>query len=101
MHPQLEDWIDSGYVVNQTLAVMYMENWRRYGEPYIRRLLRMLRLPEDEYPWQKAEASFLLRAGNLAAGTFNANVCRTAACAALHACAQAILRHPQPCSHFF
>lgn len=58
VHPQLEDWIDSGYVVNQTLAVMYMENWRRYGQPYIRRLLRMLRLPEDEYPWQRAEASF-------------------------------------------
>jgi hypothetical protein len=31
--------------------------------------------PDSE---QKAEASFLLRAGNLAAGTFNANVRRPA-----------------------
>ena len=44
--------------MNETLAVTYMESWKRRGHGYIRRLLRMLRLPEDEYPWHEAEAAF-------------------------------------------
>ena len=55
----VEDWIDGGYTMNKTLAVVYMENWRRHGASYIRRVLRMLRLPENEYPWEKAEAAFV------------------------------------------
>ena len=55
----VEDWIDGGYTMNNTLAVVYMENWRRHGASYIRRVLRMLHLPENEYPWEKAEAAFV------------------------------------------
>ena len=55
----VEDWIDGGYTVNKTLSVVYMENWRRHGASYIRRILQMLNLPESEYPWEKAEAAFV------------------------------------------
>jgi hypothetical protein len=54
--------------------------------------------PDSE---QKAEASFLLRAGNLAAGTFNANVspalCRTPAAAFSRALAASLPFIPRRC----
>jgi hypothetical protein len=54
----VEDWLTSGYTINKTLSVVHMENWRRHGASYIRQVLRMLRLPEEEYPWDRAEAAF-------------------------------------------
>ena len=83
----VEDWVDAGYVVNQSLGVVFMESWARdgepcssisgaasalaapldlchescVGEPMVRRLLRVMRLPEEEYPWGVAAARFSQR----------------------------------------
>ena len=52
------DWVREGYEVNRTLAVVHMEGWARRGAAYVRRLLRLLRLPEALYPWRRAEEAF-------------------------------------------
>lgn len=57
----VEDWLDAGYVVNETLAAVFMESWSTQGQPMIRRLLHIMHLPESEYPWERAAVIFTQR----------------------------------------
>ena len=54
----VQEWVTSLGKVNESVAVVYMEGWRRHGAAYMRVLLRMLRLDTNAFPWQTAADAF-------------------------------------------
>ena len=54
----VQEWVTSLGKVNESVAVVYMEGWRRHGATYMRVLLRMLRLDTKAFPWQTAADAF-------------------------------------------
>ena len=63
---QVKQWVRAIGPMNESVAVVYMERWARDGPAYVRTLLRMLRLPADDYPWRHVDFGQLVYA-NVAA----------------------------------
>lgn len=50
----LGNWTGAGYVLGETIRVLFMENWATEGEAYIRQILETVGLPDGPYKWGQA-----------------------------------------------
>ena len=53
----LQEYLEAGYTVNKTLAVVFMEGWATRGAVYLQRIMRMLQLPLSGAWWQEINGS--------------------------------------------
>ena len=54
MDRYIDGFVQAGYTLGEDLGVVVMENWATHNRIYIPKILRMLRLPEESYPWRSA-----------------------------------------------
>ena len=54
MDRYIDGFRQAGYTLDEDLGVVVMENWATHNRIYIPRILRMLRLPDESYPWRSA-----------------------------------------------